>query len=167
MSHFHFSRGIFYSSIVRAFIFVTVTRRNKIGGSRTSRALVSSRRTHQRPIGDRGELRRAIRPSWALRTPMPRTPRAARADPRVRLPMPAAALTDCSSALASPAGGQGPARPRFPEYRLEAILGEPSVRSRSAVSSRVWPAMWQSILFVGGGTARLPCLPALACERAC
>ena len=79
----------------------------------------------------------------------------------------ASALTDCSSPLASPAGGQRTARPRPSEPQAEVIFVVLLVRSRSVMSSRVSLATWQSIFFTNGGAALLVCLPVLACERAC
>ena len=78
--------------------------------------------TVRRACRDQGEQRRAIRPCRAPRMPMAHPVRAARAHPRVASAHAAAALTDCSSPLASPAGGQGTARYRPSKPETEVIF---------------------------------------------
>ena len=120
-----------------------------------------------RACRDKGGQRRAIRPVRAPRMPMAHPVRAARAHPRVASAHAAAALTDCSSPLASPAGGQGTARYRPSKPESEVIFVVLSVRSRGGMSTHVSPAMWQGILFLNDGAALLLCLTVLACKRAC
>ena len=120
-----------------------------------------------RACRDQGEQRRAIRPFRAPHMPMAHCLRAARADPRVHLPMRRRRSWSCSSTPASPAGGAGTAWPRPSELEPEVIFVVLSVRSRRAVGTHVSPAMWQPIFFTNDGAALHLCLPVLACERAC
>ena len=120
-----------------------------------------------RACRDQGEQRRAIRPFRAPHMPMAHSLRAARADPRVHLPMRRRRSWSCSSTPASPAGGAGTAWPRPSEREPEVIFVVLSVRSRRAVGTHVSPAMWQPIFFTNDGAALHLCLPVLACERAC
>ena len=120
-----------------------------------------------RACRDQGGQRRAIRPFRAPHMPMAHSLRAARADPRVHLPMRRRRSWSCSSTPASPAGGAGTARPRPSEREPEVIFVVLSVRSRRAVGTHVSPAMWQPIFFTNDGAALHLCLPVLACERAC
>ena len=120
-----------------------------------------------RACRDQGGQRRAIRPFRAPHMPMAHSLRAARADPRVHLPMRRRRSWSCSSTPASPAGGAGTARPQPSEPEPEVIFVVLSVRSRRAVGTHVSPAMWQPISFTNDGAALHLCLPVLACERAC
>ena len=120
-----------------------------------------------RACRDQGEQRRAIRPFRAPHMPMAHSLRAARADPRVHLPMRRRRSWSCSATPASPAGGAGTARPRPSEREPEVIFVVLSVRSRRAVGTHVSPAMCQPIFFINDEAAMLLCLPVLACERAC
>ena len=120
-----------------------------------------------RACRDQGGQRRAIRPFRAPWLTLSGRLRAARADPRVHLPMRRRRSWSCSSTPASPAGGAGTARPRPSEREPEVIFVVLSVRSRRAVGTHVSPAMWQPIFFTNDGAALHLCLPVLACERAC
>ena len=87
--------------------------------------------------------------------------RAARADPRVHLPMRRRRSQTAPRLSPRLQGGQGTAQPRPSEPEAEVIFVVLSVRSRSGMSSRVSPATWQAIFFIGDGTALPLCLPAL------